>query len=269
MANMSMSTNNSCIMASDLINIETRFQRHFFSNKETKSSKDDNSEIFISSGVFPFSILSLEDIFPNNCFNSSNENKPSSIEFPNFFKNKENDSDNMEEGGEILLGNKRLPNRRQRKDNKDNIRKKIKRGFFNNALVNKLNEILKKLKIRKIFKKFPTFFVTDKDRKRNKEMLNMTLKEIFEKKELYTHEKGNGFENYLHNYKTVQNEEIKKNEELKNILLKTFSELFEEYINSDEFNVEEINRLKKNGMEEDYIKRYIYISKHLIEFFSL
>ena len=97
----------------------------------------------------------------------------------------------------------------------------------------------------------------------------MTLREIFEKKELYTHEKGNGFENYLHNYKTVQSEEIKKNEELKNILLKTFSELFEEYINSDEFNVEEINRLKKNGMEDDYIKRYIYISKHLIEFFSL
>ena len=138
----------------------------------------------------------------------------------------------MEEGGKILLGKKRLSNRRQRKGNKDNIRKKIKRGFFNNALINKLNEILKKLKIRKI-------------------------------------EKGNGFENYLHNYKTVQNEEIKKNEELKNILLKTFSELFEEYINSDEFNVEEINRLKKNGMEDDYIKRYIYISKHLIEFFSL
>ena len=94
-----------------------------------------------------------------------------------------------------------------------------------------------------MFRKFPTFFVTDIDRKRNREMLNMTLREIFEKKELYTHEKGNGFENYLHNYKTVQNEEIKKNEELKNILLKTFSELFEEYINSDEFNVEEINRL--------------------------
>ena len=49
----------------------------------------------------------------------------------------------MEEGGKILFGKKRLSNRRQRKDNKDNIRKKIKRGFFNNALINKLNEILK------------------------------------------------------------------------------------------------------------------------------
>ena len=46
---------------------------------------------------------------------------------------------------------------------------------------------------------------------------------------------------------------------------KTFYQLYEEYINSNEFN-DEINRLKKNNGDE-YIAKYIYLAKNLIEFF--
>ena len=66
----------------------------------------------------------------------------------------------------------------------------------------------------------------------------------------------------------VQNKEIKENEQLKEILNKTYHELFEEYINSKEFNIDEINRLKNKNMDNAYIKRYIYCSKHFIEYFS-
>ena len=65
----------------------------------------------------------------------------------------------------------------------------------------------------------------------------------------------------------MQSEEVKENEEFKKILNKTYRNLYEEYINSDEFKIDEINRIKnKNG--DEYIKRYIFLARHLIEFFS-
>ena len=167
-----------------------------------------------------------------------------------------------------FLGNKRLSYRRQRKDNKDNIRTKIKRGFFNSALINKLNDKLKSIGSTKYFMKFPQNFVSDISQKRNKEIVNLTLKEIFEKKELYKQENEIGFENYLHNLKVIQSEIIKENSEFKKILNKTFRELYEEYINSDEFKIGEIGRLKEHKMEDDYIKKYIYLSRELIDFFN-
>ena len=39
-------------------------------------------------------------------------------------------------------------------------------------------------------------------------------------------------------------------------------------LNSKEFNIIEINRLKNNDMDNSYIERYIYQSKHFIEYFS-
>ena len=63
----------------------------------------------------------------------------------------------------------------------------------------------------------------------------------------------------------MQSEEIKENEEFKKIMNRTFCQLYEEYISSNEFN-DEINRLKKKN-EDEYIARYIYLAKHLIEFF--
>ena len=167
-----------------------------------------------------------------------------------------------------FLGNKRLSYRRQRKDNKDNIRTKIKRGFFNSALINKLNDKLKSIGSTKYFMKFPQNFVSDISQKRNKEIVNLTLKEIFEKKELYKQENEIGFDNYLHNLKVIQSEIIKENSEFKKILNKTFRELYEEYINSDEFKIGEIGRLKEHKMEDDYIKKYIYLSRELIDFFN-
>ena len=80
--------------------------------------------------------------------------------------------------------------------------------------------------------------------------------------------KLNELNNYYHNLKVVNDKEIQENEELKKILNKTYSELYEEYINSKEFKIDEINRLKDKNMEKSYIERYIYLSKHFIDFYS-
>ena len=158
--------------------------------------------------------------------------------------------------------------RRQRKDNVDNIRRKIKRGFFNVSLIYKLNEKLKNIGSNKYFEKFPPHFVSDIDKKRNKKIFGMTLSELFLNKEIYNSEKKNGLNNYLHNMKVAKNKEIYDNIEFRNIMERTVGELYEEYINSYEFKTLEINRLKNDKMEDDYVDRYIYIANHLVEFFS-
>ena len=218
---------------------------------------------------------------PDNKINSTNENITSESsttqEKKKYFKVITNRTDSLFNKADSnsaldkeanLLGNKRYPHRRQRRDNRDNIRKKIKRGFFNNALINKLNDKLKSIRSNKYFMKFPQNFVKDICQKRNKEIINLTLKEIFEKEELYKQENEKGLDNYLHNLRVIQSEEIKENEEFKKILGKTYRELYEEYINSDEFKIGEIGRLKKHKMKDDYIKKYVYYSRELIEFFN-
>ena len=66
----------------------------------------------------------------------------------------------------------------------------------------------------------------------------------------------------------MENKEVKEIEEFSDILNKKYFELFNEYINSKEFNIGEINRLKNNNMDNIYIERYIYQSKHFIEYFA-
>ena len=249
----------------------------FYMNLSSKSSDEEDdlnffnyadSSTFIPSILDPNPMPSLEDIFPINSIES--ESKKDSLiilEKVNLFTNIEKNS-LLVKSGEEMLRRKRFQDRRPRKENQDNIRKKIKRGFFNNGLIKKLNEKLKSIGSKKYLRKFPQHFVSDVNQKRNKELFNMTLREIFENKQLYINEDKEGFRNYLNNLKVIQNEEIKENEELKIIFNKTVNELYEEYINSDEFNIIEINRLKEKKMQDDYIKRYINLARYLILFFT-
>ena len=225
-----------------------------------------NSNLFLSSINLKNENPISKEIFQVIPGNMDIRSDSSSSDSSNLFKSIENDSIS-DKNEENYIGVKRAKIKRPRKDNQDNIRRKIKRGFFNNALINKLNDKLKSIGSIKYFMKFPQNFVGDGNLKRNKAILNMTLLELFEKNELYTNEKEEGLSKYKHNLKMVQSEEIKENEEFKKILNKTFSELYTEYINSDEFN-NEINRLKEKKMGDDYVNRYKYLAKHLIEYFS-
>ena len=181
------------------------------------------------------------------------------------FTNLENDEINSSTNDETLLGRKRGITKRRRLENQDNMRKKIKRGYLNNALISRLNKILAYNKIKLYLEKFPQNLVIDVTRNSNKHLLNMSLEQVFENRELYNE---NVLKNYNHNLKVIKSKEVQENSELKTILNKKYSELFEEYINSKEFKIDEINRLKKNNMNDLYIERYIYLAKHFIEFFS-
>ena len=275
------------------LDVEKRFNRNFSSDED--QTQEEINFLNDDFGTFSSANFSLDPLLPFgenkvdtvtnklkkffNLFNEeSQKDSTKSEKYGKIFvisKDKKKESlfiktdtkSSFSKEDEKLIGKKRLEIRRPRKENKDNMRKKIKRSFLNYALIKKLNDKLKSKGYAKYFEKFPSFFVTDIDRKRNKDILNMTLKEIFEKKELYKYENQKGFSNYLHNLKVVQSEEISENSDLKNIFNKTFSELYIEYINSDDYKIVEINRLKENKMNDEYIKRYIYLSRNLIEFF--
>ena len=160
---------------------------------------------------------------------------------------------------------KRNIKRRRRRDNKDNMRKKIKRGFLNNSLIPKINLLLKSSGNILYFEKFPQNFVSNISRQINNKLINMTLKEIFERKELYEDKDLN---NYNHNLTVIKSEEIQKCDELKIILNKKYFELFDEYINSKEFQIDEINRLRNKKMDDEYIEKYLYLAKHFTDFFN-
>ena len=167
--------------------------------------------------------------------------------------------------GNTFLKKKVLPKINRRRESKDNIRKKLKIVFFNNYLFKKINAILRSQQSKLYFEKFPITFVNDIRKNTNKDIIYMTLLEILSRKELYNEK---DLDNYYHNLKVVESKEFKENENLKKILNKKYCELFEEFINSKEFNVDEINRLKKNNLDDVYIKRYIFQSKYFIKYFA-
>ena len=174
----------------------------------------------------------------------------------------------LNEGDANSFTRKRLRVRKPRKYNNDNIRIKIKRGFLNVALIKKLNNLLKNIASNQKFVKFPHSFIKDVNKGRNMRIMNITLREIFENEELYKDINKNSRENYLHNLQVVKSEEIKTSDEFDKILNKTFKELYEEYINSDEFKIVEINHLKMKNMDDEYIQKYIYLAREFIDFFN-
>ena len=273
------------------ISISGNESETFLSNNNQES--DEISSINVNECLFPFSLfpeihrvkyqipLDEEDFYTtleiaiNECFKINEEKS--------IFQTKNSDkifevirpikvglftkleTDLSKEKEDTFMKRKRYNEKRSRKENQDNIRKKIKRGFLNNALIPKINMIIKKHGGKIFFEIFKQHFVSDVTRKRNMELINMTLEEIFRKKELY-HETDINF--YYHNLKLVNSKEIQENKELKNILNLKLIKIFQEYINSKEFNIDEINRLKSKNMKDSYIKRYIYLAQNFIQFIT-
>ena len=210
-------------------------------------------------------------MFKVKSMNAQNKKQIFKVNYPDkvsLFTNSEKDNipDEVKEKKmvkEIIKRKKRRP----RKENKDNIRRKIKRGFLNTGVIKKLNQKLKNIGSNLYFMRFPQSFVSDIYRKTNKEVVNMTLAEIFVNKEINTSKNRPDLNNYYHNLKVVNSDEIKKNEEMQKILNMKYCDLFEDYINSDEFKIDEINRLKRKNMNEEFINRYINVSKTFIKFF--
>ena len=164
-----------------------------------------------------------------------------------------------------LIGNKR------RRNKEDDIRRMIGRRFFTDIVLNLINEILKNAGCILSFEKIQQDVVYDLVKKNNKKLLDMSLEQIFTKKDLY---RGKKLEKYNHNLKLInllkseEYNDIRQNTQIDRILNMKYYDLFQEYITSNKF-IEEINRLKNNKMKFDdsYIEKYIYYSLNFINNF--
>ena len=211
---------------------------------------------------------SFNYFFPYYSVNEDYFNKIENDELYELYSSKKKEPKLSSQNGNNIFTKKKRKSRKKNDNGylrKDNIREKIKRRFFNVYLLNKLEVLRKKIKCKNYFWKFPSFFAKDVHRNRNKEILNITLREIFEKEELYNHEKVNGLNNYKHNLNVLQIKEIKENEEFKEMLNKTFYELYKEYL--DDFKTEENKNLNNKKENENYIETYNNLIDNLMEFF--
>ena len=155
----------------------------------------------------------------------------------------------------------RLPNYLQ----KHYIRVNIKRTFMNRYLLIALNKLLKEAGFIIFFERFPQSFANNVTKDKCRIIMNMRLKEIFRARELYEDIDNKKFE---HNLVVVDAIEKEGTPKLNMILNRKLRCLFEEYVDSEEFGIVELNRLKKSKIEKDeyYLKKYVFLAKHLIEF---
>ena len=164
---------------------------------------------------------------------------------------------------------KKRKNFLKRKDNSDNIRKKVKSRFLK-VLKNAVNEKLKLAGSKKFFNFLPQTFVSNVSKEKNKDMFDSTFKEIFSKN--FCEDKdGNqpDVKKYHHNLSVIEylekNKEIAEKSNYNNFKNMKFYKIFYEYLKSKEFELEIVS-LKMERENEKYIREYIFKACNFIEF---
>jgi len=164
-------------------------------------------------------------------------------------------------------------NTKQRLYQEYNVRTKIARNFFNKYLIKKINKIIKKIKCPLYFEIFQENLVLNVATKIYIEHLNLTLEEIISYKKLYkVKNEGNNYQKYYHNLISLEKlkldefKYVREKTEINNILKKAFRDLFQDYLNSDEYH-EVIEHMKNSDKkyDNDYIERYIEFSKNFLK----
>ena len=165
----------------------------------------------------------------------------------------------------------------KRKYKPDDIRKKIK-ARFHKSIKNIINENLRKAGSRKVFTFLPQTFVSSISREKNKEIFNLSLRELLQMNFVNDNEEEKKYQNkrvdlakYQKNVKVLEyldkHPDICQNSGFDIISKMKYSELLEEYFHSDEFQ-RAIIKLREENEDEDYIREYIHRAKTYIKFFE-
>ena len=158
----------------------------------------------------------------------------------------------------------------QRKDNSDNIRKKIKARFLK-ALKIRVNEKLKFVGSKNYFKYLPQKFVCDISKAKNILYLDLTFKDIFSKNFFEERRMSDSdLMNYKNNISTIeyleQNNDISEKSNYNNFKNMKLKDIYNEYLESTHFE-NDINNLKDDNENDKYISDYVIKAKNLIDFF--
>ena len=187
----------------------------------------------------------------------------------------------------IKKKNKNLRKKRKRekvlrKCKPDNIRKKIKSRFFK-SLKNRINQILRNAKSKELFDLLPQCFIINITKKKNQPIMKMTFKNLVtydfiteEQKEMKNEsdfikkKRIVDIKKYNKNLKVMkylgENEDIVKKSKFDIIGNMTVTQMFNEYLKSDEFE-KEVLKLEEEGDSISYIKDYISKAFGFINYF--
>ena len=154
-----------------------------------------------------------------------------------------------------------------RKLKPDSLRKKIK-ARFHKKLRRIINAKLKEAGSKYFFDSFPQSFITNINIGFNRPLLNITMRELFQKTFGF---KAKDREKIDYNIKVLKyiedNPNIKNNNKIMEFLDSTYKEIILKYMEGN-YLLEDIERLKQEGEKEDYINRYTFISLHWVEFYE-
>ena len=164
----------------------------------------------------------------------------------------------------------------KRKYNSDDIRKKIK-ARFHKSIKNIINDNLKHAGSKHIFSFLPQIFISSISREQNRQVLNLTYRELLQKDFLsnvedskYKNKKGDlvKYKNNLNTLKYLdKNPEICEKSGFDLISKMKYGDLLEEYFRSHEFD-KAVNKLYEENEKEEYVNEYIKKAKTYIKFFS-
>ena len=206
------------------------------------------------------SLTNLEESYPapkNNyiptplCSKNEKENK-------NLFFNSTKEKTNNISNTKNIIYRKLKP---------DSLRKKIK-ARFHKKLRRIINAKLKVAGSKYFFDSFPQSFITNINIGFNRPLLNITMRELFQKTFGF---KAKDREKIDYNIKVLKyiedNPSIKNSNKIMEFLDSTYKEIILKYMEGN-YLLEDIERLKQEGEKEDYINRYTFISLHWVEFYE-
>ena len=198
------------------------------------------------------SLTNLEESYPapkNNyiptplCSKNEKENK-------NLFFNSTKEKTNNISNTKNIIYRKLKP---------DSLRKKIK-ARFHKKLRRIINAKLKEAGSKYFFDSFPQSFITNINIGFNRPLLNITMRELFQKTFGF---KAKDREKIDYNIKVLKyiedNPSIKNSNKIMEFLDSTYKEIILKYMEGN-YLLEDIERLKQEGEKEDYINRYTFIS---------
>ena len=164
-----------------------------------------------------------------------------------------------------------LKEKKSRKNNAVNIRKKIKARFLK-TLQKTINNKLKLGGSEKLFNFLQQKFVINLSREMNRDALHLSFKEIFSKNFSESIKENDvNMKKYYYNISVL--DYLEKNKDISEksnyIIFKDmkYYQIFEEYLNSKEFEIEISCLRREKGVDDKYIKKYIKLAYTLNDFF--
>ena len=275
---------NNNIQSSDEINEEKFFfikRPKFIEKPEEKTTviSNENQYNFKIQGIYHL-FNSWKEKYEYNALYSQNP-KFKAI-FREFQEKKEENNDSKKYG------------QGRRRNDPDNIRKKIKTDF-RSTITSNLNKILSSENLPN-FQNSPQIEISNVAKEENKKIFELTLKEMLiykgfentakkkeknkakvkdeEKEEKEKKEMEKYVQCWEHNKKTlefIENLESKNKslyQKLNNILNKKMKDLYVEYLNSDEFQ-KSLKVLKEDGDYFDYIHKYYLVAQNVLDYYNV